>query len=75
MMRWVLATGEQQGSLVTALHNLADSYRKRAHYQAEKLSVFLPCILMIVIGASATLFYCLALFLPLANMLRQLTAQ
>jgi type II secretory pathway component PulF len=74
MMRWVLATGEQQGSLVTALSNLADVYRKRAHYQAEKLAVFLPTILMIAIGASATLFYCLALFVPLANMLRQLTA-
>jgi type II secretory pathway component PulF len=74
MMRWVLATGEQQGSLVTALHNLADVYRRRAHYQAEKLAVFLPTILMIAIGASATLFYCLALFVPLANMLRQLTA-
>jgi type II secretory pathway component PulF len=75
MMRWVLATGEQQGSLVAALHNLADVYRKRAHFQADKLAVFLPTILMIVIGASATLFYCLALFVPLANMLRQLTVQ
>ena len=57
-----------------SLHNLADVYRRRAHYQAEKLAVFLPTILMIAIGASATLFYCLALFVPLANMLRQLTA-
>jgi general secretion pathway protein F len=73
MMRWVLATGEQQGSLLTALHNLADVYRKRAAYQADKLAIFLPTILMIAIGASATLFYGLALFLPLANMLRQLT--
>ena len=29
MMRWVLATGQEQGSLVAALHNLADVYRKR----------------------------------------------
>ena len=47
MMRWVLATGQEQGSLVAALHNLADVYRKRAQYQADKLSVFLPTILMI----------------------------
>ena len=74
MMRWVLATGQEQGSLVAALRNLADVYRKRAHYQADKLSVFLPTILMIAIGASATLCYGLALFIPLANMLRGLTA-
>ena len=73
MMRWVLATGQEQGSLVAALHNLADVYRKRAQYQADKLSVFLPTVLMIAIGASATLFYGLALFIPLTNLLRELT--
>jgi type II secretory pathway component PulF len=72
MMRWVLATGQEQGSLVAALHNLADVYRKRATYQADKLSVFLPTVLMIAIGASATLFYGLALFIPLTNLLREL---
>ena len=40
------------GSLVAALHDLAVHYRKRARFQAEKLSVFLPLILLIVIGAS-----------------------
>jgi general secretion pathway protein F len=73
MLRWVLATGQQQGSLVTALHNLADLYRKRAKYQAEKLSVFLPTILMLAIGASVTMLYGLALVLPLVNILRELT--
>ena len=73
MMRWVLATGQEQGSLVAALHNLAEVYRKRATYQADKLSVFLPTVLMIAIGASATLFYGLALFIPLTNLLRELT--
>ena len=72
MLRWVLATGQEQGSLVAALHNLADHYRKRANYQAEKLSVFLPTILMVAIGGSATLFYALALFLPLINLLKEL---
>jgi type II secretory pathway component PulF len=72
MLRWVLATGQEQGSLVAALHNLAQLYRKRANYQAEKLYVFLPTILMIAIGGSATLFYALALFLPLVNLLKEL---
>lgn len=74
MMRWVLATGQEQGSLVVALRNLASVYRARAKYQADKLSVFLPTILMVVIGASATLGYGLALFIPLSNMLRELSS-
>ena len=73
MLRWVLATGQEQGSLVAALRNLAEVYRKRAQYQADKLSVFLPVILMIAIGAGATLFYALALFIPLTELLRELT--
>jgi general secretion pathway protein F len=68
----VLATGQAQGSLVGALRNLGQHYRKRGKYQAEKLAIFLPTILMIAIGAGATLFYALALFIPLLNMLRQL---
>ena len=55
------------------LFRSADVYRKRAQYQADKLSVFLPTVLMIAIGASATLFYGLALFIPLTNLLRELT--
>ncbi len=73
MLRWVLATGQAQGSLVAALHNLSVLYRKRARFQAEKLYVFLPLLLLIVIGASATLFYGLALFIPLTTMLRELS--
>jgi type II secretory pathway component PulF len=74
MLRWVLATGQDQGSLVTALNDLADLYRKRANYQADKLQALLPIILMIGIGGTATLFYGLALFVPIASLLRQLGA-
>ncbi|MGO9465360.1 MAG: type II secretion system F family protein [Isosphaeraceae bacterium] len=74
MLRWVLASGQEQGSLVTALHNLTELYRKRARYQAEKLYVLLPVLLLIAVGASATLLYALALFLPVINMLYQLAS-
>jgi general secretion pathway protein F len=73
LLRWVLATGQVQGSLVRALENVADLYRKRAKYQAEKLYVFLPTILLLVIGGAAALFYGLALFVPLINLLRELS--
>jgi general secretion pathway protein F len=72
MLRWVLAAGERQGSLVTALRNLGVAYRTRASYKAESLRVFLPTLLMIGLGATATLFYGLTLFYPLASLLRQL---
>jgi general secretion pathway protein F len=73
MLRWVLATGQTQGSLVGALLNLATLYRKRAKYQAEKLYVFLPTVLLLIIGATATLIYGLCLFVPLVTMLRGLS--
>lgn len=73
MLRWVLATGQEQGSLTRALRNLAGHYRRRAGYLAEKLSVFLPTFIMVLLGASATLFYALALFLPIINLLGQLS--
>ncbi len=71
LMRWVLAN-DQQGSIVEALRNLAPMYRKRAAYRAEKLRLFLPSIVMILVGASATLLYALTLFLPLTSMLDRL---
>jgi general secretion pathway protein F len=74
MLRWVLATGHEQGSLSHALRNLGGHYRKRGTYQAEKLALFLPTVLMIAIGASATMFYALALFFPVVNMLLQLSS-
>jgi type II secretory pathway component PulF len=73
MLRWVLATGQEQGSLSRALRNLAGHYRRRAKYLAEKLSVFLPTFILVVVGASATLFYALALFIPIINLLGQLS--
>jgi len=73
MLRWVLASGQDQGSLVAGLHHLTELYRKRAVYQAEKLYIFLPVMLLITVGAGATLLYGLALFIPVIEMLRELS--
>jgi general secretion pathway protein F len=73
MLRWVLSTGEQQGSLVAALENLSALYRKRGRYEAEKLRVFLPTMLMIGLGATVTALYGLALFVPLVSLLKGLS--
>ena len=74
LLRWTLAAGQEQGSLVQSLRNLAPMYRKRGVFQAEKLQVFLPTLLMLAIGGSATLVYGLTLFLPLTTLLRGLAA-
>jgi general secretion pathway protein F len=74
LLRWALATGQDQGSLVESVRNLGPMYRKRGAFQAEKLQLFLPTILMILLGASATLLYALTLFTPLAGLLRGLSS-
>jgi general secretion pathway protein F len=74
MLRWTLATGQDQGSLAGSLQSLSEMYKKRATYRAEKMYVFLPLILMIGIGGAATLLYGLALFIPLVNLLYELGA-
>jgi len=71
LMRWVLGN-DKQGSIIEALRNLAPMYRKRAAYRAAKLRLFFPSIVMILVGASATLLYSLTLFLPLTGMLNRL---
>lgn len=74
LLRWTLALGNDQGSLVESLRGLAPMYRKRAADQAEKLRVFLPVLLMLGIGGSATFIYGLTLFVPLSLALAGLSA-
>ncbi|WP_210420199.1 type II secretion system F family protein [Aquisphaera giovannonii] len=74
MLRWTLSTGAEQGALATALRNLAPMYRKRGAYQAEKLRIFLPALLMLVLGGAATALYGLSLFVPLAALLRTISS-
>src|SRR5207248_11535043 len=72
LLSWVLAAGGEQDALVAALRHAARVYRRRAVHQGEMVRVFLPILLVFAIGASATLFYALTLFVPLADMLGHL---
>jgi general secretion pathway protein F len=69
LLRWGLAAGKEQAPLAESMRTLAPMYRKRGAYQAEKLQIFLPTMLMLGIGGTATLFYGLTLFIPLSTML------
>jgi general secretion pathway protein F len=75
LLRWVLATAPQQGDLVSALRQMAVRYRGLARHQADKLRVFLPTFLLFAIGATATLAYALALFVPLTTLWTSLAGQ
>jgi general secretion pathway protein F len=73
MLGWLLATGQQQSGLPGSLRALSAIYRKQAEYQAEKIRVYLPIVLLVAIGLSATLLFGLALFLPFTSLLSDLT--
>ncbi len=65
ILRWLLATVHGQAGLVTSLRQMAERYRGQARYQAEKIRVLLPTVLLIGIGGTVTAAYVLTLFLPL----------
>jgi len=75
LLRWLIATGHEQGMLVSALRHAAEVYRRRALDQAELIRVFLPTLMMFVIGGGTTLLLALTLFLPMANLLRSLALE
>ncbi|HEV3121829.1 MAG TPA: type II secretion system F family protein, partial [Isosphaeraceae bacterium] len=72
LLRWMMASGERQGTLVSALGHAAKTYRHRALDKAELIRVFLPTLLLVAIGASATLVFALTLFVPFSRMLHEL---
>lgn len=72
MLRWVLSHGKSEEAVVRALRSLAPMYRTRASLKAEKLRAVLPALVILGVGASATLLYVLTLFLPLTAMLDEL---
>jgi len=72
LLTWLLATGGRHDALLPALKHAAETYRRRARYQAELARVFLPVIMTVAIGGTAVLMYTLALFVPYASMLHAL---
>jgi type II secretory pathway component PulF len=75
LLRWLLATAPQQGDLAGGLKVMAKRYRGLARYQAEKIRVLLPTILLLGIGMSATLLYALTVFVPMTTLWTSLARQ
>ena len=72
MLRWLLSDGANQGKMVESLRVMAARYRGQAQRESEKIRLFLPVVLLFVIGVSATVLYALTLFLPLASLWKSL---
>ncbi len=73
MIRWAMSTGADSGSLPESLAGMADHYRSRARHRAESMRIFLPALLLVVLGGGAALVYGLSLFLPLVELLKELS--
>jgi general secretion pathway protein F len=72
LLGWLMATGARQGGLAAALRQAAGLYRRRALQRADLLRAMLPTVMLFAIGATATLFYTLSLFIPLTELLGNL---
>jgi type II secretory pathway component PulF len=71
-LRWALWHSEATTGRVRALGMAAGIYYDAAQRRAEQLRYAIPLAACVVLGGSVTLLYCLALFVPVVEMLRQL---
>ena len=69
LIRWMLVTGEKQGTLSLTLRQLADSFRRQALRQAADLKTWLPVIITIGVTGTIGLAYGLAFFIPMRALL------
>lgn len=70
LLGWIMSVGRPQDGLVPALRHAADTYRRRSARKAAVLRTALPSILLLGIGASATLVYAMTLFVPWTTLLK-----
>jgi general secretion pathway protein F len=72
LVNWLMLAAGRDGALLPALRHAAETYRRRARHQSDLVRIFLPVVLTVCVGGSATLVYAVALFGPYAAMLRWL---
>lgn len=65
MMRWMIATGAEQGSLVRSLGLLRDSFYRRALRRSYLAKTWIPAAVTIVVGGGFALTYGVLCFIPL----------
>jgi general secretion pathway protein F len=73
VLAWLLTEVGDQQRLIAALQRLADSYRRHARWMMRWLSLYLPVLLLAVIGGGVVVFYALVVIAPWAQVLYQLS--
>jgi general secretion pathway protein F len=73
LLGWLLGTGYRQGNPVPALRHAERTYRRRTRARAEVLRTVLPTFMIVWLGGIAVLLYTLAVFVPFATLLRELS--
>jgi general secretion pathway protein F len=71
--RWMLAAGQTQGALPAVMATLGDVYRLRAGSRIALFRMSAPLILTVVLGGGAVAAYALLLFVPMRNLLLELS--
>ena len=71
--RWMLSAGQAQGALPSVMATLGDVYRLRARSRLELFRMSAPLILTVVLGGGAVAAYAFLLFVPMRNLLMELT--
>lgn len=71
-LRSVLGSAQQSLVLQNALRHCAEIYRSRASFRADMIKMWLPLLLVVVLGGGAVLVYALTMSLPLRALYWQL---
>ncbi len=74
LLGWLLMDGGRQPDLSEILTRSAAVYRDRAARAASWTAVYLPMVLTVFVGGTATLLCMLAIFTPIARLLYNLSA-
>jgi general secretion pathway protein F len=72
LLTWLVAQPAEQGAVVLAARDVANSSSARAAYQGELVRLLLPMGAIAVVGGLVTLLYAAALFVPWTQLLREL---
>ena len=73
-LRWAIWHADDTVGRSRALRMASNTYRQSARRRIERLRVVVPNLACIVIGGVVTLLYGLALFVPVAQMIRELAS-
>ncbi len=64
MLAWVVSRGGHQPFMVETLRRIAESYRRQAERLEDRLRIYLPLVLSVVVGGTAVVIYAISVLWP-----------